>query len=251
MKKHEKIFLQLHEYLVINILIDFVREYAPYSSAEDLYGEGWIGLMKAVDKYDFSKGKLRTYARPRIKQHMFRYLDKSRHIIRLPEPQTHALLKLLRIHDNMEEKLGREPTVEELMDNPKVISDHKFFQKSKKSKITLKQYVGLLEYGNAAVSLNMPVSEDLKEELADFIEDPNQQDEYIKVELEDLLERLMDILDKNEIFILKSSASGITMQKIGDKLGITAQSVASRKSAAIRKVKNFARQNPELKEIIN
>ena len=238
-----------HEYLVINLVIDFIRNYAPYGSAEDLYGEGWIGLMKAVDKYDFNKGKLRTYARPRIKQHMFRYLDKTRSIIRLPEPQTHALLKLLKIRETMEEELGREPTMEELMDNPKVISDHEFFQKSKKSKITLKEYVGLLKYGNSILSLDTPISEDSDSKLEDFIEDPSQQDDFRKIETEDFIERIMDPLDDREKFVLKSIAKEVTLQEIGNQLGISGQAVKLIKSLARRKIRAYVKQTPELQEI--
>ena len=236
-----------HKYLVIKLAL----KYAPHGSYEDLLQEGFIGLIKAVDKYDIEKGRLRTYADRRIRQHMLRYLDKTRNIIRLPEPQTYALLKLLRIRGSMRHDLGREPSLEEIMDNPQVVENHKQFQKSNKSKMTLKEYVSLLKYGASAISLNSPVSDDSENTLEDFIEDPNQQKEFNRIEKENLVNVVMDDLDEREIFVLKSIANDVVLQEIGNELGITAQAVSSIKFTAIRKIKASVRNNPELKEIIN
>lgn len=235
-----------HKFLVVKL----AKQYAPYGSYEDLLQEGFIGLIRAVDKYDINVARLRTYSYQSIQQQMLRFLNKTRHIIRLPEPQTYALLKLLRIKGDMEKELGKEPSIKDLMDNPQVIENHEQFQKSTKSKISLKEYVNLLEYGNREVSLNTPVLEDSENELMDFVEDPHQQSGFERVEVEDLNNALMDDLEEREVFILKSLSKGLTGQEIGDQLGITTQSVSAIKLSAIKKIKWFVEQDPELKEVV-
>ena len=236
-----------HKYLVVKI----ARQYAPYGSYEDLLQEGFIGLIRAVDKYDVNVSRLRTYSYPSIQQQMLRFLNKTRHIIRLPEPQTYALLKLLRIKTDMEKELGREPSTRDFMDNPQVIEDHEQFKKSTKSKISLKEYVGLLEYGNRETSLNTPILEDSEAELQDFVEDPRQQSEFERIEIEDLNNAIMDELEDREIFILKSLAKGMTGQEVGDQLGITTQSVSAIKLSSVKKIRWFVKKHPELKEVVS
>lgn len=236
-----------HKYLVIKLAL----QYAPYGSYEDLLQEGFVGLIRAVDKYNLEKARVRTYAPRIIQQQMLRFLDKSRHIIRLPEPQTHALLKLLRIKGALEEELGREPTDQELMSNEQVIEDHKQFQDSKKSKLSLKEYVSLLEYGDPSISLNAPISDDSDAQLQDFIEDPKQQSEFSRIENRDLIEVLMDSLEEREVYVLKALAQGVTGQKLGKELNITTQTVSAIKLNAIKKVKFAVKNNPELNELIN
>ncbi len=236
-----------HKYLVLKM----ATEYSGYGSYEDLVQEGFIGLIRAVDKYDINRARLRTYAPKAIQQQMLRYLNKSRHIIRLPEPQTYALLKLLRIKSSIEEKLGREATTDELMENPEVIKNHKEFQKSYKSKLTLREYVGLLEFAGSAQSLNKPVFEDSMVELQETIEDPRQKSQINEIELKDLLNYVMKSLDDRERFVLERVRDGLSGREIGEELNLTTQAVSIIKLNAIKKIKIAAKKDPELKDILD
>ena len=236
-----------HKYLVFTT----ANEYANYGSYEDLVQEGFIGLIRAVDKYDLNRSRLRTYSLPAIRQQMLRYLNKSRHIIRLPEPQTYALLKLLRAKSAIEEKLGREATTHELLNDPTVIENHKAFQKSYRSKLTIKEYIGLLEFSTSPQSLNAPVFDDSATSFEDILEDPRQRSEIDRIDLEDLLNHVMNMLTDRERFILESIRDGLTGREIGDELDLTSQSVFMIKKNAIKKIRIATKQNPELKEIID
>ena len=236
-----------HKYLVLKM----AQEYSSYGSYEDLVQEGFIGLIRAVDKYDLNKARLRSYAPKSIQQQMLRYLNKSRHVIRLPEPQTYALLKLLRIKSSMEEKLGREATTDELMSNAEVIKNHKAFQKSYKSKFTLREYVGLLEFSGSAQSLNVPVFEDSMVQLEDTVEDPRLQSELDKVDLQDLLDYSMKSLNDREKYVLEQVRDGLSGREIGKELNLTTQSVSMIKLNAIKKIKIAAKNDPELTEILD
>lgn len=236
-----------HKYLVIQI----AREYAAYGPYEDLVQEGFIGLINAVDKYDLNKNRLRAYARPAVKYAIVQFLAKNKHIIRLPEPQTYELLKLLKIKNDLEIKLGREPTFDELMKDKRVIEFHKSYQDTKGSRISLKDYVMLVEYGNPVSSLNEPVTKDSDVILQDLIEDPLQQKQFEKIELDDLQNILLEILNDRERFILESLAKGWNGSQIAEQLGITPQGVSMTKIAAVKKIKNLVNGDPELEEIIN
>ena len=236
-----------HKYLVIQI----AREYAPYGPYEDLVQEGFLGLINAVDKYDLKKNRLRSYARPAVKYAIVKFLAKNKHIVRLPEPQTHELLKLLKIKRDLEVELHREPNLDDLMKDTRVIDFHKKYQNTKGSRISLKDYVLLIEYGNPVSSLNEPVGENSEIILQDLIEDPWQQKQFEKIEFDDLQEILLEILNDRERFILKSIAEGWNGSQIAEQLGITPQGVSMTKIAAVSKIKKIVKSNPELEEIIN
>ena len=236
-----------HKYLVIQI----AREYALYGPYEDLLQEGFIGLISAVDKYDITKRRLRVYARPAIKHTVVRFLAKNRQIVRLPGPQTHELLKLLKIREDLEFEYHREPTIDELMKNENVLKIYEEYRKTSGTKISLKDYVMLIEYGDPVSSLNTPLSEDSTVTLEDIIEDPWQQKQFEKVELDDLQNKLMEILSNRERFIIESLAQGWGGSEIAQKLGITPQGVSIAKLTSIKKIKDFVKNNPELEETVS
>ena len=236
-----------HKYLVIQI----AREYALYGPYEDLLHEGFIGLINAVDKYDLKKGRLRVYAWPAVKYAIVKFLAINKHIVRLPEPQTAELLKLLKIKENLEFELSREPTIDELVKNELVVEHYKNYKKSTGLKTSLKDYVMLIEYGDPVSSLNAPLFEDSDMSLQDIVEDPWQQRLFDEVDLNDLQNVLMEILSDREKFILKSISSGWSGSQIAEKLGITPQGVSIAKLTAIKKIKVLVKKNPELTEIIS
>ena len=235
-----------HKYLVIQI----ARDYAPYGPYEDLVQEGFTGLINAVDKYDLNKNRLRAYARPAVKYAIVQFLAKNKHIIRLPEPQTHELLKLLKVKRDLEIELHREPNLDDLMRDKRVIDFYEDYRNKKGSRISLKDYVMLTEYGNPVSSLNEPLGENSEVVLQDLIEDPWQQKQFEKIELDDLQNILLEVLSDRERFILKSLAEGWNGSQIAEQLNITPQGVSMTKIAAVKKIKDLVSGNPELEEIL-
>lgn len=236
-----------HKYLVIQL----AREYALYGPYEDLVQEGFIGLINAVDKYDIKRSRLRVYAWPAVKYAIVKFLARNKHIVRLPEPQTHELLKLLKVKENMELELYREPTLDELIKDKRVLDLYRNYKKTTGLRTSLKDYVMLIEYGDPVSSLNAPVFDDANVEIQDIIEDPWQQRLFEEIELNDLQNILMDLLSEREKFILKSLSEGWNGSQIAEKLGITPQGVSIAKLTAVKKIKIFVKKNPELKDIIN
>ena len=236
-----------HKYLVIQL----AREYAPYGPYEDLVQEGFIGLINAVDKYNLERSRLRVYAWSAVKYEIVKFLAKNKHIVRLPEPQTHELLKLLKVRENLEFELYREPTLDELIKDERVLDLYRNYRKNTGLKTSLKDYVMLIEYGDPVSSLNAPVFDDAEVEIQDIIEDPWQQRLFEEIELNDLQNILMDLLSDREKFILKSLSEGWNGSQIAEKLGITPQGVSIAKLTAVKKIKIFVKKNPELKELIS
>ena len=236
-----------HSYLVIQI----AKRYARYGPYEDILQEGFIGLIKAVDRYAFDKGRLRTFASKRIQRHILTFLSKNRNLIKLPEQQVRQLLKLLKIQSDLEIELGKPPSYGELIKSPKVIKAYKNYVKINNTKLSFKEYIGLLEFGAPIKSLSLPISDESDLTLEDIIEDPKQQTDFKNIDLQDLGNSVMNILNKRERFILRSIAEGWTGQEIGDKLGLTTQSVSSIKIEAIKKVREHVRNNQELQEIVS
>lgn len=236
-----------HKYLVFRT----ANEYSSYGSYDDLVQEGFVGLIRSVDKYDVNIARLRTYALPAIRQEMLRFLNRSRHAIQLPEPHWYALLKLLKIKDEMEIKLGREPNTNEIMENEEVIENYTAFKECYNSRRTLKDYIGLLDFAEAHQSLNAAVFKDSEASFEEFIEDPRQQSDFERVDLADLLESIMCSLDDREKFILNRVRDGLSGREIGKELNLTTQAVSMIKLNAIKKIKITAKNDEELKEVLN
>ena len=236
-----------HSYLVIKI----ANQYSKYGPLEDLEQEGFVALTKAVDKYNFRKGRLRTYCYQTVRTHILRFLAKNTDVIKLPEPQVHQLLLLLRIKEKLAIELKRDPTYDELMKNKEVIKAYKDYSKKKDTKFTLKEYVDLIGFSEPIFSLNEPIAEDSNILLEDVIEDPTSESEHKKIELDDIGNNVMEILTDREKLILKSCAKGLTGQEIGSKLGITTQAVSESRLRSIRKIKKYVKDDPELSELIS
>ena len=239
--------IMAHSYLVIQI----AQRYAPYGPYEDLEQEGFVGLIKSIDKYTLEKGRLRTFASKRIQRHILTFLSRNRNLIKLPEQQVRELLKLLKIESDLEIELGKPPSYRQLLESPEIIKSYKRYIKINSTKLSYREYIGLLDFGAPVKSLDLPISDESDLTLEDVIEDPKQQADFKNIDLKDLGNSVMNILSKRERFILRSVAEGWTGQEIGDKLGITTQRVSDIKIDSIKKVRKHVRNNPELQEIIS
>lgn len=239
-----------HSYLVVSI----AKKYAKYGEQQDLEQEGMRALILACDKYDLEKGRLRAYAARRIKTALLRYLDKTRHIVKLPTPQVNELLVLLRLKEEIEEEMGREPGYHDLLSHEKVIAAHKKYSKQKSvTKFTIEEYVKLLVWGDPVTSLNkvLHTNEDESEtELQDIIPDPTSRNKYNDVDIKDVTDKILEGLTAEEKFILKSVAEEKTGREIGAQLGITTQTVSKFKIKLVNQIQKRVRNNKELKLVI-
>ena len=235
-----------HDYLVQKI----AKKYEHLAPIEDLIQEGRVALIMRMDHFDANKGRLKVYSIPFIHQRICRFLSRHRSMVRLPEPQTQALLKLIRIRDRIQVELHREATVDDLKRDSEVISDHKNYQKWNKSVISLEDYISILNFSEPVSSLEYTITEDENIKLLDVIADPVAEDRIRAIELQDLGDRLLEVLNERECFILKAIASGWTRKEIGEHLGLNSQDISNRKLQAIKKIKEHVKNDPELTEVL-
>ncbi len=216
--------------LVVKIAHDYARLGLPLL---DLISEGNLGLIKAVERFDPAKGgKLSTYAAWWIKQSIKRALANQSKTIRLP---AHLIDKISRMHreqHRLTEKLGREPTVEELAAALGVTA------------ATVEQW---RTFALRPTSLDAPIGDDERGEVGDIIGDerirtPSEiiSDQQLHAEVETLMHRL----DPREREILKyrfglEGAEVETLEEIGSRLGITRERVRQIQKAAVLKLRNM------------
>jgi RNA polymerase primary sigma factor len=227
--------------LVVKIAQDYARYGLPLL---DLISEGNIGLMKAVERFDPKKGgKLSTYAAWWIKQAIKRALANQSKTIRLPAHLVDKIARMRRVEHQLTEKLGREPTSEELaaaLDvEPSVINHWQT--------VSLKP-----------ASLDAPIGGDADNaEFGELIGDErakNPFDEINDRQLKDEVEALLDRLDRRERDILKyryglRGARVETLETVGRRFRITRERVRQIQNAAVGKLRQMMDENDRVNEI--
>ncbi len=214
--------------LVMSITRSYTRAGVPLL---DLIQEGNLGLIRAVEKFDYRLGyKLSTYATWWIKQAVSRALSDQGRTIRLPTHVAERVRRLLRVRRQLAQKLSREPTIAEL---------------AKETGETEDKVVDLLGLIDDPVSLDSPVG-DGESLFADLIEDhySAQPDERTAIEhrhgeLSDALERLAPRMQR--VLVLRFGLDGEgtrTLEDIGTELGVTRERVRQLESRALRELRN-------------
>ena len=220
--------------LVVKIAHDYARYGLPLL---DLISEGNIGLMKAVERFDPRKGgKLSTYAAWWIKQCIKRALANQSKTIRLPAHLVDKIAKMRRVEHRLAEKLGRDPTPDEvaleLGVEPSVVGHW--------------QTVAL-----RPTSLDAPINDQDSGEFGDIIGDErarNPFDEINDRQLRDEMDGLLDRLDKRERDILKyryglRGAKVETLEVVGKRFKITRERVRQIQNVAIEKLRQMMEEN--------
>jgi RNA polymerase sigma factor (sigma-70 family) len=247
--RHKGRYREAHNEMVeanLRLVVVMAKKYQHCGlSLNDLINEGNLGLMKAVDRFDYRKGyRFSTYTAWWIRQTILRAISNKGRTIRLPVYMNDLMVKWEDTKEELQQELGREPHMKEIADE---------------LNIDYEKAVHLRRHSQGPTSLDAPVGENEEARLRELVEsDPSRETEY-QVDEELMVENLWAVIDEQltekekQVFIYRYGLNGeeeLTLEEVGEKLDLTRERIRQIQEEALEKIRK-SRRGQDLKEFLH